>query len=244
MNKNAPLSLDKLYFAGKFGQTLVYFVSHFVGLDWFFGAIWIHISRNWYLIQKDLNDGEKIKREVWSSEIAKFKFRKGVGSGDAVERSCGWEEEMREELRKDWWGGKIFRIFVCICMFSCICICIWAVQGLVQRRTNIQLLICIQTQVGGLGKWVAGHLWLLHTSNHGKDVRLLLRSHCNHISSKDLKMDTNTDFEMLSSSVLCGCFERWKDEMVSLINFFRQMQQRGDDGFDKTSACNTCACPD
>ena len=158
MNKNAPLSLDKLYFAGKFGQTLVYFVSHFVGLDWCFGAIWIHISRNWYLIQKDLNDREKIKREVWSSEIAKSKFRKGVGSGDAVERSCGWEEEMREELRKDWWGGKIFRIFVCICMFSCICICIWAVQGLVQRRTNIQLLICIQTQVGGLGKWVAGHL--------------------------------------------------------------------------------------
>merc|ERR1711936_1320418 len=31
--------------------------------------------------------------------------RKGVGSGDAVERGCGWEEEMREELRRDWWEG-------------------------------------------------------------------------------------------------------------------------------------------
>ena len=35
-------------------------------------------------------------------DFTKSKFRKGVGSGDAVERSCGWEEEMREELRKDW----------------------------------------------------------------------------------------------------------------------------------------------
>ena len=60
MNRNAPLSLDKLYFAGKFCDT---------------------------------------KASVGANQ---FKFRKGVGSGDAVERSCGWEEEMREELRKDW----------------------------------------------------------------------------------------------------------------------------------------------
>ena len=33
----------------------------------------------------------------------------------------------------------------------------------------------IWTQVGGLGKWLARYLGLLHTSHHGEDVRVLLR---------------------------------------------------------------------
>ena len=45
---------------------------------------------------------KKIGQKLGVGDFTKSKFRKGVGSGDAVERSCGWEEEMREELRKDW----------------------------------------------------------------------------------------------------------------------------------------------
>ena len=74
-----------------------------------FAVNWIHT-----LIQPVLNSNQKLKKEtslfnvgkirteVGLGDLEKYTFRKGVGSGDAVERSCGWEEEMREELRKDW----------------------------------------------------------------------------------------------------------------------------------------------
>ena len=42
----------------------------------------------------------------WTNETNEL-YRKGVGSGDAVERGCGWEEEMREGLRRDWSAEKL-----------------------------------------------------------------------------------------------------------------------------------------
>ena len=42
----------------------------------------------------------------WANETNELN-RKGVGSGDAVERGCGWEEEMREELRREWSAEKL-----------------------------------------------------------------------------------------------------------------------------------------
>jgi len=53
----------------------------------------------------EVRSGDRYEQEC-QPEFGQTVFcRKGVGSGDAVERSCGWEEEMREELRKDWWEG-------------------------------------------------------------------------------------------------------------------------------------------
>ena len=80
MNRNANLSLGKLSFAG----TPVHWYTEV------FGAVGI------------IFELKKLKKAEGSGEFQRQTFRKGVGSGDAVERSCGWEEEMREELRKDW----------------------------------------------------------------------------------------------------------------------------------------------
>ena len=144
---------------------------------------------------------------------------------------------MREELRKDWCDFLNF----------------W-------HQIQIQIQIClIQTQVGGLGKWLVGHLWLLHTSNHGQDVRLLLRCPWNHIANTDLCISiricnfTNMDIKnkyknknvFQQCSAGCGDFGgkmKWFESKCFSRQLFRQMQQRASDGFDKTSTNANYAC--
>jgi len=53
----------------------------------------------------EVRSGDRYEQECLPEFGQAVFCRKGVGSGDAVERGCGWEEEMREELRRDWWEG-------------------------------------------------------------------------------------------------------------------------------------------
>ena len=57
---------------------------------------------------------------------------------------------MREQLRRDWSAEKF-----------------------VEKEVGKSGVM--NSQVGGVGQWLVGHFWVLHTSDDGQDVCLLLR---------------------------------------------------------------------
>ena len=101
----------------------------------------------------------------------------------------------------------------------------------------------IQTQVGRLGKWMVGHLWLLHTPNHGQDVRLLLRYHwtvfalwlqCQTLESKckyrTLQIWIQIQIQKCFQAMFCWvwwCWKRFEAKPMFLTSTFQTNATEG-----------------